>query len=154
MCLYCAFFYSILLSYCRFDFHLRLFEFSFSVPFVSFAMIAFYFVHSIVLSSRLILHFSHYFNSNAYHPLQVSTLTCSCMIVTWDCLLSQYVFDGVQVHIIYVCCKMKNLIIVVVHGEGRVKVLEFQSNDRNDLELCNTQSLPCFFQWILDVRFL
>jgi len=75
-------------------------------------------------------------------------------LVTGDRLLSQQVFDGVRVHGIHVRCEFKNPVTIAVHGEGRVKVLELQSDDRKDLKLCIVQSLPRFFQWILDVRFL
>jgi len=74
--------------------------------------------------------------------------------VSGDLLLSQQVFDGVRVHGIHVCCEFKNPVTIAVHGEGRVKVLELQSDDRKDLKLCIVQSLPRFFQWVLDVRFL
>lgn len=73
-------------------------------------------------------------------------------LVRGDLLLSQQVFDGVRVHGIHVRRESKNpLTTIAVHGEGRVKVLELQSNDR---KLSVLQSLPRFFQWILDVRFL
>lgn len=72
-------------------------------------------------------------------------------LVRGDLLLSQQVFDGVRVHGIYVRRESK---ILAVHGEGRVKVLKLQSNEKDDLKLSLLQSLPRFFQWILDVRFL
>lgn len=48
-------------------------------------------------------------------------------------------------------------VTVAAHGEGRVKILELRGVDRketSELELCIVQSLPRFFHWILDVRFL
>lgn len=83
---------------------------------------------------------------------------------TGDLLLSQQVFDGVRVHGIHVRHdhpipepEPRKSVAVAVHGEGRVKILELQGDDRKGtphLKLCIVQSLPRFFQWVLDVRFL
>lgn len=85
-------------------------------------------------------------------------------LVTGDLLLSQQVFDGVRVHGIHVRhdhpsdnLKFRNPVTIAVHGEGRVKILELRGDgekETSELKLCIAQSLPRFFHWILDVRFL
>lgn len=50
-----------------------------------------------------------------------------------------------------------NLATIAVHGEGRVKILKLQGGYKKkaaDFSLCIEQSLPRFFQWVLDVKFL
>ena len=85
-------------------------------------------------------------------------------LATGDLLISRQVFDGVRVHGIHVRHdhpigdpELVNQVSIAVHGEGKVKLLELQGDGKKGIpgfKLCIVQSLPRFFQWVLDVRFL
>lgn len=80
-----------------------------------------------------------------------------------ELLISHHVFDGVRVHGIHAhhdpsCSPGSESTLqatVAVHGERRVKIFELHRHMTSaKLEFVLVQSLPRFFQWVLDVRFL